>query len=230
MNKQTIFRSAAAVATAVGIASASLPAQAQDHGAMLGNWFQVSGPGGIRLTENGTVQFRGRQEWPMTATECTAGFEHAFQTVNGQALYAELSADAVFDNDGVPIAEGLRGRLPDGDVAVLHSQCFGASEIGSTVYYALVAPDRLLAVAFGDGIYGIDDLQREPPMVPPQSLDQETREAIQSALKALGFYEDEVDGMFGPASRAAVSAFQASLGDEETGILNRYQMDILLGN
>lgn len=203
-------------------------AQADGEGIM-GIWYRSTRPGGVRLETDRVVSFLGAQEWPQTPETCTGAFEHELMTMNSEALYAELTQDDVYDNDGVPVAVGLEGRLPDGELAVLHAYCYGASEISSSVHYVLVAPTRLLAVAFGDGVYDIEDLQRDPPLVPAQALDQETREAIQRGLQARGFYEDEIDGMFGPGTRTAIAAYQASLGGEETGVLNQHQLDLLVG-
>ena len=197
---------------------------------VLGTWYRTARPGGVRLEDDGVVNFLGNEEWPQNAQTCTAAFEHELRTVDNASLYAELTQDDVYNNDDVPIAVGLEGRLPEGNLTVLRTYCYGASEISSAVYYVLVAPTRLTAVGFGDGVYDIEDLQREPPLVPAQSLDQETREQVQQALLARGLYEDEIDGMFGPGTRAAISAYQATLGAEETGVLNRHQLDILIGN
>ena len=221
---------AASVATGL-IAAASIgSALAQtDEAGLYGTWYSVERPGGVRLTETAVIQFNGNQEWPNDAQSCVDDFAHEVSTVDGQSLYVELSQNPVYDNDDVPIAAGLEGRFPEGPLPLLYSRCHGAAEIGGAVYYALVAPDRLLAVAFGDGIYGIENYQHEPPLVPPQSLDQATREAIQRALLARGYYDDEIDGLFGPGTRAAIGDYQESLGDEPTGILDRHQLDLLLG-
>ncbi len=219
-----------AALAAPAVAQGSLQLAQADGDALMGTWYRADRPGGVRLEADGVVNFNGDAEWPQTAATCTAGFEHTLRTVDSAVLYAELTQDDFYSNEDVPIATGLEGRLPDGMLTVLDTYCYGASEIGGAVNYVLVAPSRLLAVAFGDGVYAIEDLQREPPLVPPQVLDQETREAIQRALQARGFYADEIDGMFGPGTRAAISAYQASLAGEQTGILNRHQLDILLGD
>lgn len=224
-----LFAAGALVAPAAAQAPGVQLAQADGSG-LMGTWYRSTRPGGVRLSSDGVTSFFGNEEWPQTAQTCTAAFEHELRTVDSATLRAELTQDDIYDNDGVPIAEGLAGRLPDGELTVLRNYCYGASEIASAVYYVQVAPNRLTAIAFGDGVYGIDDLQREPPLVPPQAMEQEAREAIQRALLARGFYEGDIDGMFGPGTRSAISAFQASLGTEETGILNQHQVDILGSN
>ena len=203
---------------------------AQDGAGILGTWHRSARPGGVRLTDSAHATFLGRTEWVEDASACTDRFVHDFETVNADELFSRLTANETLDNDGVPISSALQGRLPEGSVPTLTASCCCISEISAHTTYALVAPNRMIAVIFADGIYAIDDLQREAPLVPPQSLDQQTRESIQRALLARGYYDDDIDGLFGGGTRAAISDFQASLGHEETGILNRYQIDILLSN
>lgn len=224
----TALAVAAALATPAAAAEPGAVQVAQASTEIYGTWFRTVRPGGVRLTDDAQVAFLGTNEWAETAANCTSHFEHGLEAVDADALFARLTEGNPLDNDDVPIAAALQGRLPEGTVTALSHSCCCVSEISGSVTYVLVAPDRLLSVAFGDGIYAIEDLQSEPPLVPPQTLDQETREAIQQALTRLGFYADEVDGMFGPASRSAISDFQESLGDEPTGVLNRQQLDILL--
>lgn len=42
-------------------------------------------------------------------------------------------------------------------------------------------------------------------------------ERIQSILRDLGFYKDAVDGLAGPATRAAIAAYQKTVGLDQTG-------------
>lgn len=216
------------LATALAVTGFAMPASAQGSGDIFGTWYRSAGPGGTRLTQDGTAQVLGSREWANNASTCTDHFAHEIRTIDRADLEAELTQDPVSNNDGVPIASALQGRLPEGQLAVVHNVCYGAAEIGGSVYYILVAPTRLLAVAFGDGIFDITDMQRDPPLVPPQSLDQATREQIQRALQAGGYYEGDIDGLFGGGTRSAISDYQTARGDEGTGILNRSQLDRLL--
>ncbi|WP_181164585.1 caspase family protein [Amaricoccus solimangrovi] len=52
---------------------------------------------------------------------------------------------------------------------------------------------------------------------------------IQIALKGLGYYNGELDGKFGPASKRAASAFQRDLGASATGDLRPIEIVALIG-
>ncbi len=56
-----------------------------------------------------------------------------------------------------------------------------------------------------------------------RSMATEDARDLQGALQTLGYYTMRIDGDFGPGSRRAVNAFQASLGAEETGVLTAEQ-------
>lgn len=62
----------------------------------------------------------------------------------------------------------------------------------------------------------------EPPV-----LDREKIRRVQAILLALGHDPNGVDGIMGPATRAAIRSFQRSLGEEETGRLTTSQMATL---
>jgi peptidoglycan hydrolase-like protein with peptidoglycan-binding domain len=42
---------------------------------------------------------------------------------------------------------------------------------------------------------------------------------VQDALRRLGYYKGQLDGVFGPLTRAAIRRFQGSIGTEMTGRL-----------
>jgi hypothetical protein len=61
--------------------------------------------------------------------------------------------------------------------------------------------------------------------VPAEKLPDETlmteadRRAVQAALTRLGYYDSQVDGLFGPETRAAIRRYQHEIGSETTGRL-----------
>ncbi|WP_339948173.1 peptidoglycan-binding domain-containing protein [uncultured Albimonas sp.] len=57
-----------------------------------------------------------------------------------------------------------------------------------------------------------------------QSLSRAAKRAIQRELRDAGHYLGLVDGIFGPQTRGAISAFQEARTDEATGVLTRRQM------
>jgi len=57
-----------------------------------------------------------------------------------------------------------------------------------------------------------------------QSLSRSAKRTIQRALRAEGFYRGLVDGIFGPQTREAITAFQQSRSEDTTGVLNRRQL------
>jgi S1-C subfamily serine protease len=59
-------------------------------------------------------------------------------------------------------------------------------------------------------------------------LSREDREALQSALQWFGFYASAIDGAIGPGTRAAMAAWQADQGFEQTGVLTTKQRAALL--
>ena len=59
------------------------------------------------------------------------------------------------------------------------------------------------------------------------NLQRDARREIQRALSLIGFDPKGIDGIFGPGSRAAIGAFQKSIGENGTGFLTRSQIERL---
>ena len=57
-----------------------------------------------------------------------------------------------------------------------------------------------------------------------QSLSRSAKRAIQRSLRDLGHYKGLVDGIFGPQTRGAITAFQETRSEESTGVLTRRQL------
>ncbi|MBE3638573.1 peptidoglycan-binding domain-containing protein [Mangrovicoccus algicola] len=62
-----------------------------------------------------------------------------------------------------------------------------------------------------------------------QSLSRSAKRAIQRQLRGLDHYRGLVDGIFGPQTRAAITAFQQTRNDPATGLLTRRQLLDLRG-
>jgi peptidoglycan hydrolase-like protein with peptidoglycan-binding domain len=52
-------------------------------------------------------------------------------------------------------------------------------------------------------------------------------EDLQKQLKALGYYQGEIDGQFGPGTRDAVIAFQRNNGLDADGIAGTETLSVL---
>lgn len=57
-----------------------------------------------------------------------------------------------------------------------------------------------------------------------QSLSRSAKRAIQSRLRDLDHYKGLVDGIFGPQTREAITAFQTTRAEDATGLLTRRQL------
>ncbi len=79
------------------------------------------------------------------------------------------------------------------------------------------ADSYALAVGLlADEIAGFSGMVQAWPR-PSGTLDIREKFELQSRLKALGYYDGEIDGNFGSGSKAAISAIQSRLGLENTG-------------
>lgn len=66
---------------------------------------------------------------------------------------------------------------------------------------------------------------RQPTMEELEA--RENRRSVQRSLNALGFNAGSPDGVYGPRTRAAISAFQSSIGHVPTGRISQEQVVIL---
>ena len=59
------------------------------------------------------------------------------------------------------------------------------------------------------------------------AISRSQKKVIQHNLSDLGYYRGLIDGQFGPQTRAAISAYQASISTDETGVLTPSQVEDL---
>ena len=97
-----------------------------------------------------------------------------------------------------------------GPVFLMTHNFYVIKHYNSSDFYALAV--GLLA----DRIAGYGGVDQSWPR-PPGSLDVEQKFEIQSRLKALGYYEGDIDGNLGSGSRSAIAAFQSQNGLTATG-------------
>ena len=57
-----------------------------------------------------------------------------------------------------------------------------------------------------------------------KSLSRSAKRAVQRQLRSLGHYRGLVDGIFGPQTRTAISAYQSDRSEAATGVLSRRQL------
>ncbi|HHS94893.1 MAG TPA: peptidoglycan-binding protein [Rhodobacterales bacterium] len=71
---------------------------------------------------------------------------------------------------------------------------------------------------------------RAEALASERALDGDQRKALQIAMQWEGFYKSLIDGDFGPGTRGAMAAWQASRGYDETGVLTTRQREELLSD
>lgn len=75
---------------------------------------------------------------------------------------------------------------------------------------------------------GLPDETPQQARASEAALTGAERESIQAALRWFGVYDGAIDGAFGPGTRRSMAAWQASRGDEETGVLTTRQRQALI--
>jgi len=98
----------------------------------------------------------------------------------------------------------------DGPAFLMLANFFTVKKYNAADSYALAV--GLLA----DEIAGVGGVQQRWPR-PDGTLDIKEKFELQHRMKALGYYEGEVDGNFGSGSKAAISAIQKRLGMQQSG-------------
>lgn len=98
----------------------------------------------------------------------------------------------------------------EGPAFLMLANFFTVKKYNAADSYALAV--GLLA----DEIAGVGGVQQRWPR-PDGTLDIKEKFELQSRMKALGYYEGEVDGNFGSGSKAAISAIQKRLGMQQSG-------------
>ena len=60
-------------------------------------------------------------------------------------------------------------------------------------------------------------------------MSEANRRQVQEVLDRLDYYQGDVDGIFGPLTRAAIRRFQHDIGAETTGYLTAGEANHLVG-
>ncbi|PWE18914.1 hypothetical protein DDZ18_00985 [Marinicauda salina] len=117
-------------------------------------------------------------------------------------------------------AYALRDAMAFWNHSIQWGRPFGAQS-------ALMAQRRLQAhmVQCESSQTSLSRISRRAPGAVGDVISLELR---QQALAALGYYADNVDGAYGPATRSAARGFQRELGYDETGSLSPRQVTLLI--
>lgn len=189
----------------------------------------------------------------LAGTTDTAGYE-IFLRRYPQGDYAQLASftlqglawQQIAPNDLAAMQDFLR-RFPTGSYSMLARHAIedlqgrqsqeGAAKAASAAPVLATAPQpapaieqaalaadkpqttRLLTLVQPDGAAEAAALARTGEIAPA---------SIQFALVALGYYDGQVDGKFGPASRKAAARYQAHLGTEPSGTLQPREIVTLI--
>ncbi len=92
----------------------------------------------------------------------------------------------------------------------------------------IVKSGRIGDVVGGGGTPAADVVTTARSLAEQRRLPLGLRRQIQSRLAAAGYYEFDVDGIFGRRTETAIRAYQRSRGDSQTGVLTVAQIDDLL--
>ena len=152
-----------------------------------------------------------------------AALEEAGNALDGEAARMDELADWYSDRtlpDGKPSAgqAAANARLWDKRIRELEAQEGKHREVLESALAKLRPVMDELAERLSP---------TEPPVVEPR-LERSERALIQRSLSRLGFDPGPADGVFGKKTREAIRSWQASAGDEATGLLTGEQAKQLI--
>ena len=218
--------------------------------AMLGSWAGAMGHTQFMPTSylDYAVDFTGdgrRDIWsedPTDSLASTANYLRRNGWVPGQAWGAEVQLPSGFNMGLVGkgtrrsdwAAQGVRriggGALPSGNGSIImpagaNGPAFLILDNFRSILRYNNSDNYALGVAFlGERIAGRPGIQGSWPRN-DRPLSTSERQEIQQRLRAKGFYQGEIDGLFGSATMESVAAYQRSIGVTPDG----YPTSILLG-
>jgi membrane-bound lytic murein transglycosylase B len=217
---------------------------------MLGSWAGAMGHTQFMPTSylDYAVDFTGdgrRDIWsedPTDSLASTANYLRRNGWVPGQAWGAEVQLPSGFNMGLVGkgtrrsdwAAQGVRrmggGALPGGNGSIImpagaNGPAFLILDNFRSILRYNNSDNYALGVAFlGERIAGRAGIQGSWPRN-DRALSTGERQEIQQRLRAKGFYQGEIDGLFGSATMESVAAYQRSIGVTPDG----YPTSILLG-
>ncbi len=166
---------------------------------------------------------------PKSATE--AHFEPLSQVATGSVGLAAVVSGAPPPDGATQLAAACAATLGTTDMevgALLHglsSRLGGAAGIKLTV----AAPSVPVPLAAAAPVVAPAPVSA-PAVLPDEAhMTEADKRAVQAALLRLGYYDKQVDGVFGADTRAAIRRFQHEMGADMTGIITPPQSARLLG-
>ncbi len=155
--------------------------------------------------------FIGKEGWkPGLAWGCEVVVPAAFDWLSLKGTAAALAAKGVKAADGRPLPAATDATLyfpagAGGPAFLLTENYWIVKQYNNSDSYAMSV------ARLGDGIAGRGGLRAAWP-ADFRLLERADRVRLQRLLTDRGFYNDRIDGRFGPASRDAIHAFQVSAG------------------
>ena len=155
-------------------------------------------------------------------------FTFASRRMSGRAILDDWADRSAIDPGGHPLDAALDAVIAaDETYPLIAVSCFGRGEIGMSVDFVALPGDRMLEIAFGDGVHDLDLLARAVPEPSHDWLSQTEREDVQRALQDLDLYQGEIDGVFGQGTATAIVGFQNRIQAAPTGVLSGDQIRLL---
>jgi hypothetical protein len=146
----------------------------------------------------------------------------ALPVPDGVGIFA--ATEAALGDNPTPLATALVAGLSgpqvrtEGLLATVQTQLAGSSmaiHVPAHPGFLAGAPTAVAAAPLAAPVAAVP-----AEKLPDETLMTETdRRAVQVALTRLGYYGSQVDGLFGPETRAAIRRYQHEIGGETTGRL-----------
>ncbi len=143
-------------------------------------------------------------------TMANTALDGANTTPSTKSVVASLPQVGVPDT---PLSEATDSADPATMAPGMDEQVSGAAEIATTTSSTELAPPPDLSIDVLRAIQG--DLSRAQ------------KRKLQHSLRSLHFYRGLIDGIFGPQTERAISAYQESIGADVTGVLTPGQLEAL---
>ena len=138
------------------------------------------------------------------------------------SLIAQLKGENV---QTAPLLAAIQQQLQGGQLAALHQPATSGYLIGAAPAPP-AAPTTPPPVTAAPAVPPLPITTASMPA--DDQMTEADRKRVQSALARLGYYDGQIDGIFGPDTRAAIRRYQHELRDDMTGRLTAPQASKLV--